>query len=189
MRKRIGDIFVEKGLISNDQLAQALDVAKTSGIRLGDAAVQLGFIKPKTLQKMFGNSNKEDFFYLDVNFFPAITQDLFDAPTMLRHGVLPLGFKTEMRFFRTKKLLNLGLLTPDSAEERLPELKALAQSKLGADSFQDVKIYVVLADQFLDVLARKYSFPESKIREGDFELDESLIVHFDLGGRLVASRP
>lgn len=181
MRKRIGDIFVEKGLLSQEQLVQALDVAKTSGVRLGDAAVQLGFIKPKTLEKMFGKSNKEDFFYLDVNFFPEITQNLFDIPTMLKHGVLPLGFKTEMKFFRTKKLLNLGLLNPATAEERLPELKALAQQKLGADSFQDVKVYVILADQFLDVLARKYQFPVAKVREGDLELDENLIVHFDLG--------
>ncbi|MCG8673099.1 MAG: Flp pilus assembly complex ATPase component TadA, partial [Pseudomonadales bacterium] len=41
---RIGDLLVQKGLISNDQLMQALDEQKRSGKKIGKAVVDLGLV-------------------------------------------------------------------------------------------------------------------------------------------------
>lgn len=188
MRKRIGDIFVEKGLITPNQLAQTLDFAKQNGIRLGDAAVKLGFIKPKALIQIFGPSNSEDFFYLDVNFFPVITQGLFDIPTILKYGVLPLGFKTDMKLFKTKKLLNIGLISPEKRDTTLPELERLAKAKLGPNAFQEFKIYLILAEQLVEVLEKKYAFPEENLRAADGDMDERLILFLDSGSKLLSTK-
>ena len=43
-KRRLGDIFVERGLISNDQLQEALVVQRETGAKLGEVLVDLGFI-------------------------------------------------------------------------------------------------------------------------------------------------
>jgi hypothetical protein len=188
MRKRIGDIFVEKGLINQSQLEQAVAYSQSNGIRLGDACVKLKFIKPEKLLSIFGTSNKINFFYLDVNHYPTITQNLFDIPTIIKFGVLPLGFKTQMKLFRTKRQLNIGLVSPDKQEKILPEIEKIAHAKLGEGSFQELKIYLILAEQLVGVLEKKYEFPEPKLRAFEGEMDERLILFLDSGSKLLSSK-
>ena len=44
MRKRLGDILQERGLISQEELAAALEEQRRSGDRLGESLVKLGFV-------------------------------------------------------------------------------------------------------------------------------------------------
>lgn len=43
-KKRLGDIFVERGLITHEQLQQALAVQQEASGRLGEILVELGFV-------------------------------------------------------------------------------------------------------------------------------------------------
>ena len=43
-RRRIGDLFVEQGIIDDQQLAEALDVQHRTGGRLGEILIELGFV-------------------------------------------------------------------------------------------------------------------------------------------------
>jgi hypothetical protein len=43
-KRRLGDIIVEHGLITADQLEHALHVQRESGAKLGEVLVELGFI-------------------------------------------------------------------------------------------------------------------------------------------------
>ena len=43
-RRRIGDLFVEQGIINEQQLAEALDVQRNTGGRLGEILIELGFV-------------------------------------------------------------------------------------------------------------------------------------------------
>ncbi len=43
-RRRIGDLFVEQGIIDDQQLAEALDVQRRTGGRLGEILIELDFI-------------------------------------------------------------------------------------------------------------------------------------------------
>lgn len=187
MRKRIGDIFVEKKLLTPAQLTEALEYARADRLRLGDAAVKLGFIQPEALVEIFGPSNKFDFFYLDANHFPAVTQSLLDPAAIVEFGALPLGFKTEQRLFRTKRLLNIGLLSPERADKIVPELDRLARKKGGAEAFQDIKIYLILAEQLVEVLAKKYAFPEASLKAFEGDMDERLILYLESGSQIVAT--
>jgi hypothetical protein len=43
-KRRLGDIIVERGLVTAEQLNQALEVQRESGAKLGEVLVELGFI-------------------------------------------------------------------------------------------------------------------------------------------------
>ena len=43
-KRRLGDIFVERGLITGEQLGEALDQQRKTGDKLGEILVELGFI-------------------------------------------------------------------------------------------------------------------------------------------------
>lgn len=44
LRKRLGDLLVEEGIVSEAQLEQALNAQKNTGRRLGDTLISLGFL-------------------------------------------------------------------------------------------------------------------------------------------------
>jgi hypothetical protein len=43
-KRRLGDIVVERGLVTAEQLNQALELQQESGAKLGEVLVELGFI-------------------------------------------------------------------------------------------------------------------------------------------------
>ena len=43
-KRRLGDIFVERGIISEEQLHEALEQQRETGGKLGEVLVELGFI-------------------------------------------------------------------------------------------------------------------------------------------------
>src|SRR4051812_5834898 len=110
-RKRIGEFMMEKGLIHRDWINPILEHAKASDLRFGEAAVALGYVSEKELRQVllqpFGN---QKVFHLDQNFIPSVTADLVPLDAMIRLGVIPLGFKNEFYWFRTRQRLNLGVL-------------------------------------------------------------------------------
>lgn len=50
LRKRLGDLLVEEGIVSEAQLEQALNAQKNTGRRLGDTLISLGFL----IAELFG---------------------------------------------------------------------------------------------------------------------------------------
>ncbi|HHC6645415.1 TPA: GspE/PulE family protein [Vibrio parahaemolyticus] len=49
LRKRLGDLLVEEGIVSEDQIQQALLAQRSTGQKLGDALIDLGFITEKQM--------------------------------------------------------------------------------------------------------------------------------------------
>jgi MSHA biogenesis protein MshE len=49
LRKRLGDLLVEEGIVSEDQVQQALAAQNSTGQKLGDALIDLGFISEKQM--------------------------------------------------------------------------------------------------------------------------------------------
>ncbi len=44
LRKRLGDLLVEEGIVTDEQLGQALSAQKNTGRKLGDTLIELGFL-------------------------------------------------------------------------------------------------------------------------------------------------
>ncbi len=49
---RLGDILVEQGIISKDQLGESLQYQKETGARLGEALTELGYVTPAQLEQV-----------------------------------------------------------------------------------------------------------------------------------------
>ena len=48
-RKRLGDILQERGLITREQLREALEIQRTTGDKLGETVIKLGFTSPEDI--------------------------------------------------------------------------------------------------------------------------------------------
>ncbi len=49
LRKRLGDLLVEEGIVTEDQIQQALTAQRSTGQKMGDALIDLGIITEKQL--------------------------------------------------------------------------------------------------------------------------------------------
>ncbi len=58
LRKRLGDLLVEEGIVSEDQIQQALSAQRSTGQKLGDALIDLGFITEKQMLEFFVSATR-----------------------------------------------------------------------------------------------------------------------------------
>jgi len=173
-RLKIGEFLVEKGLISSSDVESILKYSKHSGLRFGEAGVELGVFTEQDLARVFGPSYQVDFFHLHPEFFPQNTKDLWSLEKALGWGALPLGTKTEYRFFRKHKRLNVGMLDPHQ-EGAFEEIQLHLK-----DHFTSFKVFLLLADQFVDVLSQHYGANVEELRkENSGKLSERLLMFLD----------
>lgn len=175
--KRIGEFLIEKGLLTQAEVEQTLKHGRQNNQRFGEAALELGFLNPEKLIRVFGPDYRINFFYLHPDHFPKETKNLLTPEEILRFGVLPLGFKKEFRWFRRpRELLNLGLLNPGNPK-RLDELDELVRSRLKSEKYQRIQVFLILADQFLGVLRSAYGLKVEDLEsKPEGELDPTLTL-------------
>jgi len=153
---RIGEFLVSKGLLNERQVDDILKHSGRTGLRFGEAALELGVITTDSLVRVFGPNWKVNFFHLYPKFLPAGTRDLFTPAEIVEYGIVALGTKTEQSFLRSRRFLNVGFLDPlrePSIAFVRNRLKSEAAAKLDV---QDFKTYLVLADQLIGVLQEVY---------------------------------
>lgn len=149
--KRIGDFLVERGILTRADVEQIAEYGKREGRRFGEAGMELGLLSEEQLVRLFGKNFRVNFFNLDPRFFPRQTNALLSVDTIIRHGVLPLGFKRGgYSLFRASRTFNLGMLDPASRES---QKTAEEEVRKNGENFQRTQVFLVLADQFLDVLS------------------------------------
>ncbi|MHA2609763.1 MAG: GspE/PulE family protein [bacterium JZ-2024 1] len=90
--KRLGDLLLEAGVITQEQLTQALQIQKETGKRLGDVLMEQGWVHPddlvKTLSQQLG-VEVIDLFETPVD-TSLIAQGLITPDVILRHQVFPV---------------------------------------------------------------------------------------------------
>jgi hypothetical protein len=97
------------------------------------------------LRKLF--TPRVKLFQLDPRYFPEATQSLIPAEAVLRHGILPLGFKGQK--------LNVGFLDPDSAPDRSAAVEILKK--------RPIQRFRIRAEQLIELLDARYGIPRSAI--------------------------
>lgn len=109
--ERLGETLWRFGVINREQLEAALEVAESAGIRLGEAAVELEFVKPEDLYPMMARQIEEVFYgALEVSDGAFYFFDRFDESKLSRRQDINSGAllmegarrMDEMRFFREK---------------------------------------------------------------------------------------
>lgn len=107
MRKRLGELLVDEGMITHRQLDEALRVQKQSGKRLGNTLIDLGYVTEEdimsVLQKQLGIKRlKVDRTSIDIDAVERVPETLIK-----RHRVFPVGFAD-----RNRGVLILAMVDP-----------------------------------------------------------------------------
>jgi twitching motility protein PilT len=103
-RIKLGDLLVEHGIITSDQLKAALDRQSTTGGRLGQNLIILGHIDEDTFIRFLSDQLKISCVNLKITSIPPETQRLIPLETIMQFGVLPLR--------KEKNALHVGMTDP-----------------------------------------------------------------------------
>jgi hypothetical protein len=60
MAKLLGQVLMESGMISIDELNEAIEIQKSSGQKLGDILLSLGVVTEEELQMALSFQNEEE---------------------------------------------------------------------------------------------------------------------------------
>lgn len=77
LRKRLGDLLIEEGIIAPEQLARALDNQQSTGRKLGDTLISMGFLTEQQMLQFL--SQQLDIPLVDLN---RITVDMDAVPLL-----------------------------------------------------------------------------------------------------------
>jgi hypothetical protein len=178
-KQRVGEFLVEQGFLSQGDVDRVLAHAQTQKIRFGEAAVQLKVLSREHLRDVFGSNNDVDFVSLRAEAFPQDTKLILPVYEMLKLGALPLGFDFREQPKR-EKIFKLGLLNPGS-KVNLALAQGLLSEGLAKESVDQIVVYLILPDQFLDILREVYQIYETAIQTMDAaKLDATLAAFVKL---------
>ncbi len=167
MRKRIGELLVDQGVLNAEQVEEILVYSRYTGLRFGEAGQVLNTLTPQGVQAALKHPSRRDYQELHPRFFPQVTKDLISSETILSCAALPLGFVSERRVLRPdRKFLQLGMVDPTSAASRTrAEVEARAQA--GRRCFDGVIVLAVLPQQLMAVLEIQYGFTQDRLAKVD----------------------
>ena len=91
MAKKIGELLVQEGLVSNDQLNRALDEQQQSGERIGEALVKLGMVGEDTLLEFIARQFHCPQVNLSKLNIPKEVAALIPLDIMHKYQAIPFG--------------------------------------------------------------------------------------------------
>ena len=90
IRRRIGDLFVEHGMITDQQLAEALDVQRRTGGRLGEILIELEFITSVDAAQILAERLGMPFVNLDATPVDEIVAQRIPEEIARRYRAIPI---------------------------------------------------------------------------------------------------
>lgn len=144
MKKRLGEILVERGLIDVDQLNAGLAHQRQWGVRLGAALVAKGFIAEGMLTQVLSESLGIPLVDLSRVLVERKAIQLVPRRLAEQHDVLPIGVREQPT---GRKLLYLGMADP---------LNATAIDEIGFTTESVVKPAIVQISSLHQAIRRYY---------------------------------
>lgn len=91
-KKRLGDMLIDEGIITQEQLEQALGIQKKQHQRLGVILVDLGFTDEITIAKLLQQQLNLDYIQLSGIFIDPLIVGLVNEQILRKHIVIPFEF-------------------------------------------------------------------------------------------------
>ena len=177
-RKKLGEILVAKGVISQEQFDTALNMAKGQGKRIGETLIDAGMAKEEDVAKALAEQFNRP--YVDpTKDDEALKIDLKLIPEELirKYLVLPRGKKgnrLELVIHDPKNLETLDLLRFKLGVEIDPVIAARGKIKQFLDTKSDVnKPRMVAADESLMSASIDKSIDKSMDKSVDSSIDQA----------------
>ncbi|HEY8668350.1 MAG TPA: ATPase, T2SS/T4P/T4SS family, partial [Tepidisphaeraceae bacterium] len=92
-QQKLGEILIEWKIITAKDLTRALDHAKTKGLRIGEALVDLKIASETQVYKALAAQHNMEYFDLDKNAVPPNAVNLIPDELMRKHVIIPLGLE------------------------------------------------------------------------------------------------
>lgn len=108
MRKRLGELLVERGLIDRAQLHEALGVQRRNGMRLGDVLIACGHIEEVALTRALGDLLEIASVDLDGLQPDPHAIEMVSARFAAEHDVFPVALRRE----RGRRVLTVAMSNP-----------------------------------------------------------------------------
>src|SRR5438128_6479449 len=90
-QKKLGEILIEWGIITNKEVARALEHAKAKNLRLGEALVDLKLAAEANVYKALAQQHNMEYVELDKSSIPGGALSSIPDELMRKYLVLPLG--------------------------------------------------------------------------------------------------
>lgn len=90
-RKQIGQMLIEKGLITEAQLQQALETQEQTAQLIGEVLVDLGFVEPRQLYEILAEQLRVPFFDLENQDIDSGVALLLGRDLAERYRAIPVG--------------------------------------------------------------------------------------------------
>jgi type IV pilus assembly protein PilB len=110
VRKRLGDILQDQGLLSDEQLAVALEEQRKTGHRLGDALVTLGFVTSSQVADALSEHLKIERVNLDRRYLEPEIVDLIPASVVISKHVLPIEMQDGVLIMAMADPLDINIM-------------------------------------------------------------------------------
>lgn len=110
-RKRLGELLLSEGLVSEDQIAEALRQQQRTGELLGEVLVKLGYVTAsdiaRTIATQFGMP------YIDCSryYLTKAVIELFPMETLVKHQFVPLDRIGNILIIALSGLMNEQVLS------------------------------------------------------------------------------
>lgn len=151
--KRLGDILIEKGIISNDDLEYALQIQKKTRKPIGEVLVELGFCTWSQIIKALAEQYEVPFFEEKPRVDPTLNLNM-KRELMEELRAIPIRMENDKIVVITDNVYNVSLI-----KRRLKFLFG-----------KDIEIYLVAPDIFEEVM-----MDVSSERTVEFEVSDVLV--------------
>jgi type IV pilus assembly protein PilB len=98
VRRRLGEILQAAGLLTEEQLAGALEFSVAHGVKIGEALVQLGIVTEDELAQAVGEQLMIPYIKLSKTPPDPLVLEIIPAKLALRHMVLPVKMEENNLF-------------------------------------------------------------------------------------------
>ena len=156
MKKKVGEILLEKGWVTDEQVKKALGYSKAENCKIGEALVNLEICSQEQVSRALAIHFQLPFANLGKHIIPQEIIDAVPKEVALEHKIVPVARKGRtlviamgdpLDFFTIDNLrfilsteVDCALATPAAVEEALDDYYRLAggyDSVLGADAGSD----------------------------------------------------
>ena len=165
MKKRLGDLLVEEGVITERQIQVALAKQKKFGKKLGEILVDLGYCDREDIIKVLGDQ-------LGIAYVEL--ERIVITPEVLSHVPKELALKYKLiPFLRNSNLLHVAMEDP---------LDIYALDELEAKTGLEIHPAISSRNDILRAIAKSYSDDGTELSEDTFDeyLKEEIVLREEL---------
>ena len=178
LRRKLGEILFDQGVIDKDQLKQGLDLASNTGARLGDALMEAGFCDEQAVGVALADQFGMDFVTLGGEEAAKPDLELVPDDVIKKFLVLPLAKENGRLRLIVHDPLNLELL--DLLRFRLnSEIDPVLATKTDIRAFIDALAGAAGTSMFSDESLVTDSVDVTVDRSVDTSVDASIDVESD----------